>query len=119
MNDDDKAGARSGVPAEGESNVVQLRPDSELVVTKKQLAALLGRSVRWIEQKQAEGMPVRDLTDRMGRRTYVVGDVEKWLSEGKPRPPRDRVSELRRDVDQLKSEVAEINKTLNLKGGDG
>jgi hypothetical protein len=39
-------------------------------VTKQQLAAELGRSTRWIEQRVNEGMPVESSNDRHGRRLF-------------------------------------------------
>ena len=40
------------------SAVVQLRPGGQALLTKKQLATLLGRSERWIELKQRDGLPI-------------------------------------------------------------
>jgi hypothetical protein len=57
------------------SAVVPLRPASQALLTKKQLAAALGRSERWIELKQRDGLPIAS-TDRYGRRRYRLADVD-------------------------------------------
>jgi hypothetical protein len=45
-------------------------------VDKRTLAHVLGRSVRWINYRVAEGMPSR-LTDR--GRMFLVPEVREWL----------------------------------------
>ena len=45
-------------------------------LSKRELAVRLGRSVRWVELRVAEGMPSSLVN---GRRVFVVGDVEDWL----------------------------------------
>lgn len=84
------------------SAVVQLRFGPQALMTKKQLAAVLGRSERWIELKQRDGLPIAS-TDRFGRRRYRLADVEGWLHAA-PAPARstaDRVDELERQVAEL------------------
>ena len=84
------------------SAVVQLRPSGQGLMTKKQLAAVLGRSERWIELKQRDGLPIAS-TDRYGRRRYRLADVERWLY-AVPAPVRstaDRLDELERKVAEL------------------
>lgn len=84
-------------------NVIQLPSRGESIVTKRQLAAKLGRSERWVEGKCKEGMPVLEQTDRWGRRLYNLGAVEAFLRE-KPAPRRSlegRVTDLERQMSKL------------------
>ena len=87
------------------SNVVKLPSRQPVLVSKKQLAAHLGRSTRWIEQRVASGMPVEEATDRYGRRRYDLAAVEAWLAEGQPKPPHasleQRVASLERPLGDL------------------
>lgn len=82
-------------------SVVQLRP-VERVLTKKQLAAELGRSERWVELRMREGLPSLPPTRRYGMRRFVFSEVEAWLADGERVRPRaaarDRVGELERRV---------------------
>jgi phage terminase Nu1 subunit (DNA packaging protein) len=121
MDEADKAGARKRrAPAEGESNVVSLpMKDRAPIVTKKQLAAHFNRSERWIEQRVQLGMPKLAHKDRLGRSLYDLRECEVWLAGHKPQAPRDRVAELQRDVEQLKTELAEIRKAIGLKPKGG
>jgi hypothetical protein len=86
--------------------VVQLRPGAQSLLTKKQLAAVLGRSERWIELKQHDGLPIAS-TDRFGRRRYRLVDVERWLYTV-PAPAKstaDRLADLERQVAELWSRI--------------
>ena len=47
-------------------------------LTKKQLAAHLGFSTRWIELRVNEGMPS---TPFGGRRRFHLSEVEAWIKE--------------------------------------
>ncbi|MGA2166363.1 MAG: hypothetical protein ABSH36_18120 [Solirubrobacteraceae bacterium] len=78
-----------------------------VLVTKKQLAAHLGRSERWIELRVRDGMPVEDATDRYGRRRYNLSLVEEWLRGGRriPANREDRISLLERSVADLAAQV--------------
>jgi hypothetical protein len=49
-------------------------------LTKKQLAAALGMSVRWVEARMKEGMEPA-FTDRRGRRMFSLRECETWLNE--------------------------------------
>jgi hypothetical protein len=83
--------------------VVAIRPSSVPLLTKKQLAAELGRSERWIELRQRDGLPVAS-TDRFGRRRYRLADVQRWLNAAATQPARplsDRVASLERQVAEL------------------
>jgi len=81
-------------------------------VTKKQLAAHLGRSERWVELRVRDGMPVEHVTDRYGRRRYNLRLVEEWLSYGRPTSPQreDRLALLERSVADLAAQVAELRR---------
>ena len=60
------------------------------LLTKKQLAAHLGRSTRWVEMQVHRGLPVEAMTDRFGGRRYDLAKVEMWLSAGEPVVRRER-----------------------------
>lgn len=88
------------------ATVVKLRRAGPDLLTKKQLAAELGRSERWIELRQREGLPVAD-TDRYGRRKYSLKAVEAWLHE-KPQTPRstaDRLAALEAEMAELRAMI--------------
>ena len=54
----------------------QARLGSEPWLSKQQLAAHLGFSVRWVEYRVREGMPSK----RFGARLrFRVSDVEEWI----------------------------------------
>lgn len=91
------------------SLVAQLRPSGPgALLTKKELAAALCRSERWIELKQRDGLPIAK-TDRFGRRQYRLADVERWLHDApaKPRSAAERLDELEREVAQLRRMIEE------------
>jgi phage terminase Nu1 subunit (DNA packaging protein) len=76
------------------------------LLTKKQLAAHLGRSTRWIELQVRRGLPVEAATDRFGARRYDLAKVEAWLHAGEPVARRgsnlaDRVAALELVVGEL------------------
>lgn len=83
------------------------------LLTKKQLATELGRSERWIELRQRDGLPVAD-TDRYGRRLYRLADVEAWLHEldSRPRSMPDRMAALEREVVSLRATVDALQRRL-------
>ena len=68
------------------STVTALRSNIGVVLTKRQLAAHLGRSSRWIELKVAEGMPSIAPTARYPHRRFRLADIEVWLRDGRARP---------------------------------
>ena len=92
--------------------LVRLPARGQLLLSKKQLAAHLGRSERWIELRVRDGMPVEEATDRYGRRRYNLSLVEQWLSRGRPTPRKreDRVTVLERAVADLAAQVAELRR---------
>ena len=93
--------------------VVRLPSRGDTLLTKKQLAAHLGRSERWVELKVKEGMPVEDSTDRYGRRRYNLRLVDTWLNEGRSKAVRreDRIAVLERRVAELAAQIAELRRT--------
>jgi hypothetical protein len=92
------------------NRVIQFPSRAARLVTKRQLAAELGRSERWIELKARDcGLPVYD-TDRFGRKRYDLPAVEAWLRGAKRAPRRDRVRDLEEKVAQLAAQVAEMRR---------
>jgi hypothetical protein len=99
------------------AKVIQLpsRGGEEIVLTKKQLAARLKRSERWVEIKvRDEGLPVLAETDRFGRRRYSLKAVEDWMGKGKPKPKpakrEDRLTLLEQQVRDLQAQLNELRR---------
>src|SRR5271168_1211506 len=94
--------------------VVSLPSRGDTLLTKKQLAKLLGYSERWVELKVNEGMPMEEATDRYGRRRYNLRLVQAWLDERRRRPARreDRLAVLERRVADLAVELAELRRVV-------
>lgn len=94
------------------SNLVRLPTrDAPVLLTKKQLAAHLKRSERWVELKVRDaGLPVEEATDRYGRRRYKLAAVEAWLKDGKPSKRVDRVSTLEQRVATLERRLDEMQR---------
>lgn len=61
------------------------RARADVPLSKKQLAAMLGFTTRWLELRVAEGMP--SWMER-GRRMFYVSDVNAWLEEREAGPPK-------------------------------
>lgn len=95
------------------TTVVQLRSGQQRIVTKQQLAAHLGRSMRWIELRVVDGMPCLSGNDRYGRRRFDLTAVEAWLAGGRAKTPSvgDRVAELERQVAELAAQLSELRRT--------
>ncbi len=93
--------------------LVSLPVRGEMMLTKKQLAAHLKRSERWVELKVRDGMPVEPATDRYGRRRYNLGLVQEWLNEGRSKPIRreDRLAALEARVTELAAQVERLQRT--------
>jgi hypothetical protein len=84
------------------------------LLSKKRLAAHLGRSTRWIERRMREGMPRIDSVDRRGRHQvrFRLEDVAVWLEAraSLPKPKRrDRVAVLSAQVMLLSGRVDELS----------
>jgi hypothetical protein len=87
----------------------------DMILTKKQLAARLGRSERWIELRVRDGgLPVIEATDRFGRRRYNLKAVESWMGGGKPKRKaarrEDRITALERQVADLAAQLSELRR---------
>lgn len=88
------------------ARIYQLPVTRSVLLTKKQLAAHLGRSTRWIELQMRRGLPFEGATDRFGSRRYDLAKVEAWLCAGEPAMRREktlaeRVAALELLVDEL------------------
>jgi phage terminase Nu1 subunit (DNA packaging protein) len=92
--------------------VVRMPSRGPILLTKKQLAAHLGRSERWVELRVRDGMPVEHATDRYGRRRYNLWLVEEWLRNGRPVSAKheDRLAALEHSVADLAAQVAELRR---------
>ncbi|HEV3094974.1 MAG TPA: hypothetical protein VGY30_10725 [Solirubrobacteraceae bacterium] len=90
------------------SNVVRFPALRDTIITKKQLAAHLGHSPRWVELRVKEGMPVLPSTDRHGRRRYELSACEQWIAKRPARTPggQDRLTALEQRVAALEAELA-------------
>jgi hypothetical protein len=92
------------------SEVIRLpiRPFPGRLLTKRQLAAELGRSTRWIELRMREGMPVAPRAAPREHARFDVTAVRAWLDSrsATPRLPLEqRVAQLERDMSTLVAEL--------------
>jgi phage terminase Nu1 subunit (DNA packaging protein) len=94
------------------AQIISLPARGPILLTKKQLAAHLCRSERWIELKVRDGMPVEQNTDRHGRRRYDVQQVERWLKERPASSAKreDRLDRLERMITGLAAQVADVRR---------
>ncbi len=92
------------------AQIVSLPTRGPVLLTKKQLAAHLGRSQRWVELRVHDGMPVEAGSDRYGRRRYDLQLVQQWLRHrsDKKSKRQDRLGELERAVADLAAQVDEL-----------
>lgn len=91
-------------------SVARIHPHGALL-SKRQLAAHLGRSERWVELRVREGMPSVDPTARYGGRRFDLAAVEGWLGEServRARPVAERVAELEREMAGLRTRIREL-----------
>lgn len=58
------------------ATVLRLVPRSEPWMNKRQLAAYLGFSTRWVELRVKEGMPAQRWGNRL---RFRASEVEEWL----------------------------------------
>jgi hypothetical protein len=86
------------------SVVRQLRPVTNVLLTKRQLAAHLGRSTRWVEMRMREGLPSIPPTSRFPQRRFRLADVEEWIAAGE----RKRPSPLIGRIERLEAQVARL-----------
>jgi hypothetical protein len=81
---------RTDSKANMNARVYQLPAARPVLLTKKHLAAHLGRSTRWVELQVRRGLPVEAATDRFGGRRYDLAKVEAWLRAGEPVTRREK-----------------------------
>lgn len=78
------------------------------LLTKRQLAAALGRSTRWVELRMREGLPVAPRATPNEHARFDLTAVRAWLDHRKEQPPaplEQRVSQLERQVSTLVAEL--------------
>lgn len=87
--------------------LVRLSSAGSVLLSKRQLAQHLGRSVRWVELKVVLGMPSVSPTARFPHRRFRLAEVEAWLRAGDVKPPTvgERLAELEREVAQLRDRI--------------
>jgi phage terminase Nu1 subunit (DNA packaging protein) len=73
------------------------------LLSKKQLAAELGKSTRWIEQQMALGMPVEPRVKQNEPARFDLGRVKEWRAAQAEQPLslEARVAVLERTVASL------------------
>jgi phage terminase Nu1 subunit (DNA packaging protein) len=92
------------------SEVVHLpvKPVPGRLVTKRQLAAELGRSTRWVELRMREGLPVAPRANQHEHARFELGAVRAWLdsrSDAGKVPLEQRVAQLEREVSTLAAQL--------------
>jgi hypothetical protein len=89
------------------SEIVHLPNRASHLLTKKQLAAHLGRSTRWIELRVRQGMPSEPPTRRYPSRRFRLAEVEAWLAAGEKKrsPEADRLVRLEQRMATLAARV--------------
>lgn len=88
------------------ARIYRLPSTGAVLLSKKQLAAHLGRSTRWVEIQMRQGLPAEPLTDRYGGRRYDLAKVETWIRSG--RADRKREKTLSQRVEALEALVDEF-----------
>ncbi len=87
--------------------LVRLPSAGGVLLSKRQLAEHLGRSVRWVELKVADGMPSVAPSARFPHRRFRLAEVEAWLADADARPVSmvERVAVLERAVAELRAMI--------------
>jgi hypothetical protein len=81
----------------------------EAVVSKKRLAAILGKSTRWLELRvRDDGMPSVMVN---GRRMFRVSEVEPWVEKYEKKLRTAKPSSAERIAD-LENRVADLERRL-------
>jgi phage terminase Nu1 subunit (DNA packaging protein) len=96
--------------------VVHLRPGPGRVLSKKQLAAQLGRSTRWVELRMREGLPVLPRRTPAEHARFDLDAVHAWIearADSSPAPLEARVARLEQLVATL---AAALNREGTLDG---
>lgn len=97
------------------ATVVKIRGDAGRLLTKKQLAAELGFSTRWIELRMQEGLPSEQPTERYPYRRYRLADVEAWLEAGE-RKSGGTVERIARLEEQVATLIATVERLQRSSG---
>jgi hypothetical protein len=95
------ATARGGV-------IVRLPNAGPRLLTKRQLAAELGRSTRWVELRMREGLPVEPRRTPGEHTRFDLHAVRAWLDTRAERLPvalEERVARLERGLATLAAEI--------------
>ena len=95
------------------NNVVPIRPQTAPMVSKKALAAHLGRSTRWVELRTAEGMPSIPPSKRFSTRRYNLTLVETWLAGDRAKPPTstaEQIAALERIVAEQQARIEALER---------
>lgn len=84
------------------------------LLTKRQLAAHIGRSTRWVELRMREGMPSVAPTERYPHRRFRLSDVEAWLKAGTPKASghAERIARLEAEVARLAATVEQLQRSV-------
>jgi phage terminase Nu1 subunit (DNA packaging protein) len=91
-------------------SVVRLPRTGLRLVSKKQLAAELGRSTRWVELRMREGLPVAPRRTPHEHARFDLEAVGSWLASREPEtslPLADRVRRLEQEVARLATRSTE------------
>ena len=92
--------------------VIRLPSAPRRLLTKRQLAAELGRSTRWIELRMREGLPVLPRGTPAEHTRFDLEAVRSWLdTRGPCAPPR-----LEERVAQLERQIVTLAEALNREG---
>lgn len=81
--------------------VIRLPSAPGRLLTKKQLAAELSRSTRWVELRMREGLPALPRRTQAEHTRFDLEEVRAWLDASAlcARPPlEERVAQLERQV---------------------
>ena len=82
-------------------------------VSKKQLAAELGRSTRWVNYRMQEGMPF-DKGGPHGHPRFYPSQVKAWLEEQenteKPLPPVKQIEALTKQIAKLNTRLDRLER---------
>lgn len=90
------------------SNVVRLPVQhAQRLLSKKQLAAELNRSPRWIEQRMREGLPAEPRKTPAEHARYDLGKVTAWLDARAQAPTLT----LEERVARLEAQMLELRRT--------
>jgi phage terminase Nu1 subunit (DNA packaging protein) len=90
--------------------VVRLPSTRRILLSKKQLAAELGRSTRWVELRMREGLPVQPRRCAGEHARFDLDEVRQWLDA---RTGQTIGPKLEERVARLEQELARLAAALN------